>query len=469
MPISPGAARGGQSALEPAPLLLPEGQQWLSTTSSRIAPDPYSWMQAVCWARLASAYRPVRDHGPKRIGETTLRVAAELARLSPCRPSVDHLVQALGLSRRTVQYHLGILRESGLLTYRSKGTRVAGIGGRASEFVWTIPEAFDTALGLITRPSDRYIRALTGVADSGRALMRRLARMARSLTRRGRRRRAPSRSAVRSSATSPCTPMEGGSSRLETAGTTSSPSESKLRQGKNTSRSPRKGGRRRPLNKVGRRYQLARELIARIAWLRGCSVPRIAWVIRSVADAGWSADEVCAWLHLRGEPNRVHRASGLLATLLDGVASILDTPSRRARAVERWHAALEAARRHAIVRVRDRGERFDGDWQMPSSLAVRRRVALAVMESAAAATGGGEELPALASPQDLTSEESQAMRRAAWAAFLSGDGSLVTSAVQILGRLAAEAVYGPELVHRTLQVSRATSLTTVGRGMSRSR
>ncbi|MEU6346516.1 helix-turn-helix domain-containing protein [Streptomyces sp. NPDC046977] len=469
MSIAPTADRADQPSIAPAVLPVANGDQWLSTTSGRIAPDAYSWMQAVCWAHIASIYRTARGHGPQRIGKTTLRVAAELGRLSPCRPSVDYLAGALDVSPRTVQYHLGILRESGLLAYRTKGTRVAGAGGRASEFVWTIPRAFDTALGLITRPSDRYIRALTGIADRGRALMRRLSRMARNLTRRGRRRRSARRPAVLSSAASPCTPMQGGSDPLETAGTTSLPPEKGRLRGRKTSRAPRRAGRRGSLNKVGRRYQLARELIARVAWLRGSSVARIAWVVRSVADAGWSADEVCAWLLLRGEPNRVHRPSGLLATLLDGAVSILDTPSKRARAVKRWHAALEAARRHAIVRVRGRGERFDGDWQMPSSLAVRRTVALAVRESAAAAAGGGEELPALAGPQDLTSEESQSMRRAAWAAFLAGDGSLVTSAVQILGRPAAEAVYGPALVHRTLQVSRATSLTTVGRGTSRAR
>lgn len=205
------------------PQPVPATHQWISTTASRIAPDGYSWMQAVCWAYHCDSYQPRRRHGPQLVGETTLRVARELARLSPCRPGVDYLVRVLKVSKRTVQYHLGILRETGLLAYRVKGTRLAGEGGRASEFVWTIPASFDAALHLVTRPCDRYIRALQGIAEEGRRLMKQLAKMARNIMRRSPRSRSGNSSNKCLSRKTRCTPMGGGSNSSSTAGVTPSP------------------------------------------------------------------------------------------------------------------------------------------------------------------------------------------------------------------------------------------------------
>ncbi|TXS34787.1 hypothetical protein EAO77_38515, partial [Streptomyces sp. t39] len=50
----------------------------------------------------------------------------------------------VGASERTVQYHLDMLRETGLLAYRSKGTRLSGRVRQASHFERIIPTAFDT-------------------------------------------------------------------------------------------------------------------------------------------------------------------------------------------------------------------------------------------------------------------------------------------------------------------------------------
>ncbi|MFH0246170.1 winged helix-turn-helix domain-containing protein [Streptomyces sp. HK10] len=439
----------------PAPLYVPAAHQWVSATTGRIAPDGYSWMQAVCWAHIDGTYRATRGHGPQHIGDTTLRVAVELARLAPCRPGIDYLVHVLKLSKRTVQYHLGILREAGLLAYRAKGTRVRGEGGRASEFVWTIPPAFDTALRLTTRTCDRYIRALQGIAEEGRTLMKRLGKMARKLMRRPRRSRATRPSRTRSRSTTRCTPMEGGSESSSTAGVTPLPPEAKLGHGASKCPAPKKSrnNRRRTLNAVGRRYQLARELVEQVDWLRGCSVARIAWVARDLADAGWSAEEVRAWLHFRGEATHVHRASGLLAVLLRGAERVLGTAAKRADAVNRWREDVEAARRARIRQVRARAERYDGDWQAPRSAAVRRLVAEAFAPRPEAHTAA-ETLPALDGPQDLTVEELQAMRDAAWAEYMQGDTALVTSAVEAFGRPAAEAMYGLDLVQRALHLSR---------------
>ncbi|MFB6881251.1 transcriptional regulator [Streptomyces noursei] len=458
-------AFGPHADAAPSPMYVPAAHQWISATTGRIAPDGYSWMQAVCWAHLDNTYRPARGHGPQHIGQTTLRVAVELARLAPCRPGVGYLVRLLKLSKRTIQYHLGILREAGLLAYQTKGTRVRGEGGRASEFVWTIPAAFDTALRLVTRTCDRYIRALQGIADEGRALMKRLAKMARKLMRRPRRSRRATPTINRASSTRRCTPMEGGSESSSTAGTTSLPSEAKLDRGTSKPPTPKKskGTGRRTLNVIGRRYQLARELTEQIDWLRGCSVARIAWVAREVSDAGWSAQEVRAWLHFRGgEAARVHRASGLLAVLLRSAVRTLDTADKRAEVISDWRQATEAARRGRIQQVRARAERYDGDWQAPRSAAVRRLVTEAFTPNCEA-HAGAEALPALGGPQDLTGQELRVMRDSAWAEFLQGDTALVTSAVRAFGRPVAESMYGVDLVQRVLRLSRRSSLMSLGR------
>ncbi|MFD7408669.1 hypothetical protein ACFV7R_39880 [Streptomyces sp. NPDC059866] len=80
--------------------------------------------------------------------------------------------------------------------------------------------------------------------------------------------------------------------------------------------------------------------------------------------------DIRGWLHLRGEAARVRRGSGLLAVLLAGAEKVLDSPEKRADAVARWRGAQEAARRHRIQQVRARGERFDGDWEAPTSRSV---------------------------------------------------------------------------------------------------
>ncbi|MEU4098051.1 hypothetical protein [Streptomyces sp. NPDC026673] len=185
-----------------------------------------------------------------------------------------------------------------------------------------------------------------------------------------------------------------------------------------------------------------------------------------MADAGWSAEEVCAWLYLRGEPARVRRPSGLLATLLAGAEMILDSPAKRDGAVDQAQAGVEAARRHGIMRERDRHERHYGNWLMPRSNAVRRLVAAAVLAPSAAA-GEPDALPARRGPQDLTAVELRGLRREARTNFLAGDVSLVASAVRELGQEAAEGLYGAELVHRVLQVGRGTALMVLSPPRSR--
>ncbi|MFE7514772.1 transcriptional regulator [Streptomyces sp. NPDC057540] len=473
----------------PATLYVPEASQWLSTSTGRVALDGYSWMQAVHWVAGSGLYKPrrYRSHGPRSFGPTTVRVAQLLAELFPCRPGIEYLVRRTGLSERSVEYHLAMLREAGLLAYVVRGTRVRGEAARASEFARMVPLEFDVALGIRTA-GEGTGRRMTGIAEAGRELMAKLAKKAGRKVRRPRAKTSAkalvkvsvegsaegSAEAVSAavSAGGRCTPMEGGSTGTSSAASTSLPPESKLASGMSDCPTPKKskakaGGRK--LNRVGRRYQLARELTQELDWLRGCSVPRIAWVARQVADAGWSVTEVKGWLHLRGETGRVHRGSGLLAVLLAGAEKVLDTPAKRADAVEQWRGAQEAARRHRIQQVRARAERFDGDWDAPTSRAVQRQVneafAAAFRPELPAVAPEAEALPNVSAVAGLEAEEVAQARTEARQKLMLGDSSLITLAVDAMGREAAEELYGAALVRRGLQLASGarSSLMTYGR------
>lgn len=481
VPASRPAVDGDAVAVLPV-LFVPEASQWLSTSSGRIASDGYSWMQAVHWVAGSGLYKPRRhrSHGPRSFGATTVRVAQELAELFPCRPGIAYLVRRTGLSERSVEYHLGMLREAGLLTWIVKGTRVSGGPAQASEFARMIPVEFDVALGIRTVQRDRdapaYTRAVSGVAEVGRELMAKLATKAarkvckpRSKTSskasaKGSRKGADQSAVTAVSDEARCTPMQVGTSASSTAGDTSFPPESKLASGVSKSPTPKmskaKAGGRRTLNVIGRRFQLARELTQELDWLRGCAVPRIAWVARNVADAGWTVTDVKGWLHFRGEAAQVRRGSGLLAVLLAGAENVLDTPEKRAAAVEQWRGAQEAARRHRIQQVRARTERYEGDWQAPSSRAVQRDVEKAFAQVREVANGGRRQdqdhaADDQAPPLELSKQERDDLRATAEGQLMLGETDLITGTVNAMGLEAAKRIYGEDLVHRAQQLARA--------------
>ncbi|MER7316504.1 helix-turn-helix domain-containing protein [Streptomyces halstedii] len=478
-----------------ASLYVPEARQWLSMSTGRVALDGYSWMQAVHWVAGSGLYEPRRhrSHGPRSFGPTTVRVAQELAELFPCRPGIEYLMRRTGLSERSVEYHLGMLREAGLLAYVVRGTRIRGAAAQASEFARMVPVEFDVALGIRTALRDdtapAYTRAMTGIAETSRELMATLGRKASRKVRRPRPKtssKASPKGAEKAaeqgvvtavSDEARCTPMQGGSTGTSPAADTYPPPETKLASGAGKSPTPKKSkaqaAGRRTMNVVGRRFQLARELVQEVDWLRGCSVARIAWVARDVADAGWTVTDVRGWLHLRGGAARVRRGSGLLAVLLAGAATTLDTPAKRAAAVTRWVSAQEAARRHRIEQVRDRRERYDGDAVLPTDPALQQQLADAcdrVRQNAA--TGPQpqnapehEVLPQVSGVRDLQDAEVAQARAEAQERLMLGDTSLLTLAVDTMGRPAAEQLYGTDLVLHALRLENGarSPLMTYGR------
>ncbi|GGU38040.1 helix-turn-helix domain-containing protein [Streptomyces violascens] len=418
----------------------------MSTTGGRIAPNGHAWLEAVYWVYKYGPYSSELSHGPKKFGDTTLRLARAIAHLTECRPSVANLVGWLKLSTRTVQYHLAMLREAGLLTYRSKGTRVRGVGGRASEFERTIPPAFDDAAGLRTGPSDTLIRSVRGFSPDRIPLLKELHAAARP-RRQKRTKTANRRSAQGTSRRPSCTPMVGSTSSSSTAGDTSSPSESKLASGQHNSTSPKKTNRRK-LNQTGRRYQLAAELTQQIGWLGRAAVPRIAWIVRHVADAGWTAAEVIAVVGLEAPALRVHRPSGFLARRLTGAHLLYDTAAKRAQIVDHWRDARRAERdRHT--------DWHQDDCRRPTSPAVARDVAAAFaqLQQPAAAPQEERELAVgddgLVDLEQLTREEVIDLRAAALK-----DPALVRATVHACGEAYARRLYTSALVNHVQNLAR---------------
>ncbi|MEV0449821.1 helix-turn-helix domain-containing protein [Streptomyces sp. NPDC050600] len=490
-------------------LWVPEASQWLSSSAGRRVLDGYSWMQAVHWVAGSGLYQPRRHRssGLRTFNATTVYIAQLLAELTPCYPGVEYLMRRSGLSERAVEYHLAALRETGLLAYISRGTRVRGERAHASEFARMIPPEFDRALGVRTVLRDEtapaYTRAAMGIGEAGRKLMAKLGGKAKRKPRRPRRRPGPktvsttAKSASKGfaggvregagaaaetavSGGSRCTPMESGSSAASSAAGTYPPPEKKLASGQSESSSRRKSkakaiGRAskgsRKLNVTGRRFQLARGLTRELEWLRGCAEERIAWVARGVADAGWTVTDVQGWLHLRGGARRVRRGSGLLAVLLDGAEKVLDTPQKRAAAVEQWRGAQEAARRHRIQQVRDERERYEGDWQAPQNRTVRGEIDSAVAQLKSLARPVVQDLPDDASGPGAASyevgdAEFADIRAAALAELEAGVTSMVTDTIHGCGYDEALRVYGPALMHRARQIDqiRRSSLTRVSYG-----
>ncbi|GGZ18506.1 helix-turn-helix domain-containing protein [Streptomyces nitrosporeus] len=451
-------------------LWVPEASQWLSSSAGRVALEGYSWMQAVHWVAGSGLYLPRRhrSHGPRSFGPTTVRVAQELAELFPCRPGIEYLVRRTGLSERSVEYHLGMLREAGLLAYVVRGTRIRGEKAQASEFARMVPPEFDAALGIRTA-GEGSGRRMTGIAEAGRELMASLSKKA---ARKVRKRRAKSSSRTSAKgARKPadlgsvtavsdevrCTPMVGSSRSAFSAGTTSLPPENKLASGQSDSPTPKKVNRgRRKLNAVGRRFQLASELIRQVPWMGRASVPRIAWVLKEVSDAGWTADEVIAFLDCGDAPGTVHRPSGFLAGRLKTATAQWPHAEGRARAVQ---AYLDSRRAEKA-----RHQEWEGDWTPPRSESVRRLVAEAFApQQPQYDLPDGHQDAGETGPDVPGEEELKKLRTVAWQEFMLGRPDQVVMTLDTLGPAAAEQIYGADLVQRVRKLLSGTQLMTVGR------
>ncbi|AKZ60785.1 hypothetical protein SAM23877_p076 (plasmid) [Streptomyces ambofaciens ATCC 23877] len=410
---------------------MPTTHQWLHTTTGRITTCAHSWMQAVHWVHGSGIYTSPHTDGPRAMNDTTLAIAQEISALKECRPGIAYLARKTKVSERSVKYHLRMLREAGLLVYRSKGTRVRGEGNQASVYERTIPTVFDTALGIRTT-GEGVQRRPVGAAPEHRPLLGKLAKKAARKTRR-RPRRTPVSGRTR------CTPMQVGTSGTSSADRTYSPPESKLASGPSKSPTPKKSNRGpRTLNKVGRRYQFGKEAVTTIPWLHGASVPRVSWVLKDFSDAGWTVREVQAVAESIPMPaHGVRRPSGMLADRLRGKAGM--TATMRAGYVTMWEESRAAAK--------DRHTGFDdAPVAGPRSLAARRAIDeafAAIREHLAPGNAPVDESPLAL--EDLTKQQVVDMRVDAMK-----NPSLIFLAIEMRGEVYARRLYTNRLVDQTL-------------------
>ncbi|WP_329925840.1 hypothetical protein [Streptomyces sp. SP17BM10] len=302
---------------------MPAEHQLVSGTAGRVALDGYSWMQAVHWVHGAGLYVPP----PRRPNfcETTVRLAEVLSKLTPCRPSIPYLMRELKCSRRTVQYHRDILQATGLLAWRSVGTRLPMMPGQkrvtclASEYERLIPVSYDQALGIRTA-GEGLERRMTGISEEGRSVIAELGKKASKRLRRSRRTTRHSR-AGQPVRTTRCTPMEGG-----TTDCLSSPS---VRDSKTTGTAREKTSstrKKRAARQAGERRrtvlgqvvtaammaagdQLAKVAYRRVPWVRQASHDQLRWVLNDVVARGWGEQRAVAWL---GEIAAQYGCAGVL-------------------------------------------------------------------------------------------------------------------------------------------------------------
>ncbi|MFD7919565.1 hypothetical protein ACFV3R_10105 [Streptomyces sp. NPDC059740] len=152
-------------------MIRAHADQEIGTTASRRCRRG-DFLRAATWA-IAEGLHP-------KAGDTTLRVARDLAarlnadgHVAYCR---EAMWRRLGISRRTLERHIAVLRELGLLVWAVHGsrtnTRPAGSGewaGTATIYAAVVPRAWDTALGHRISGHGYHARHI-GYTDHGRAM-----------------------------------------------------------------------------------------------------------------------------------------------------------------------------------------------------------------------------------------------------------------------------------------------------------
>ncbi|TJZ97443.1 hypothetical protein [Actinacidiphila oryziradicis] len=165
--------------------------------------------------------------------------------------------------------------------------------------------------------------------------------------------------------------------------------------------------------------------------------------MREVADAGWSADEVIAWLDNGDAPQAVRRPSGFLARRLEHATTLWPDAAGRARAVE---AARDSQRAEHARHVE-----WEGDWQMPRSAAVLAEVRASFSRSVPAQQeepGMGDVvrtddgLPVL---EEFTREQIIDLRRDA-----EKDPSVIEFTINTAGEVYARRLYSNRLVDQAV-------------------
>ncbi|MEU7688764.1 helix-turn-helix domain-containing protein, partial [Streptomyces spectabilis] len=271
----------------------------IATTASRRLRRAHDFLAAAHFM-VDSGFHP--DAGP-----TTLRLAAAFAaRMHRSKDghlafSAEATARQLGLSRRAVYRHTRVLRELGLLAYVEHGskrnvlrtrhgsawTREHGYRGTATIFAAVAPPVWDRAMGHKTA-GEGYTARVTGVTDSGRRRA-----TASAAERRRQRPSQPRRTPVDN--TRPCTPS---------VMPPQPPAPAPVRREKKDSTTRRratpspvralrlKGSTGWTPAETAHAMGQARSVQIRTWWTQGFCLRQLAFALRPLLAAGWTAQEI---------------------------------------------------------------------------------------------------------------------------------------------------------------------------------
>ncbi|MET9427807.1 MULTISPECIES: hypothetical protein [unclassified Streptomyces] len=285
-----------------------------------------------------------------KAGDTTLRVARDLAarlnadgHVAYCR---DTMWRRLGISRRTLERHIAVLRELGLLVWAVHGTRTntrpAGSGewsGTATIYAAVIPRAWDDAHGHRVSGHGYHARHI-GFTEHGRQLA---IADARRRTRPSRRRDTPS-----------CK--------------TNHPRPKAEMRGKNNNTSTPRGARPQPRRRqevpepyraspaqAAQAVSVAAWVRPRVPWTQGEGLRRLAFALRPWIATGLSAADIAADLSVWRVPRRpASPASVIMARWNDRADQDQSAPAPGGREDAATAVSPNAAFLAALDAVRDR-------------------------------------------------------------------------------------------------------------------
>lgn len=310
-----------------------------------------------CWESAVLLLVASKAH-PKVTVKTTGRLVRALASYADwttgadIRPGWKRLIADVGCSRRSIAYHLGFLREMGVLVRVYHGTHLPGGSAMASVYAARIPnttlaraakEQAVTARRKAERTRSaptigaRYVTCPASEVRSSRARAAAKPTVARTVKKRG----------ISADPFKNCTPPRAVLDSKNLLTHLGSPAST----AKTDKSSATKGGAR----------DLAQWLVSEVAQFRGLPVGLVANLLTPLAAAGWTRDDLAYWLGLRPlpawyiahttghrtldpwplpAPGRVQRPYGLLAHRCGGLAWRGFEPTAAVRS--RAHAASVA-------------------------------------------------------------------------------------------------------------------------------
>ncbi len=296
---------------EKTPLARPEftlihdvrNQEWHTTASRQLRRSADF---------LAAAHHMINSGYHPRAGATAMRVAKVFAtRMRTSRHghfafAADATARVLGVSRRTVMYAAQQLRELGLIAYvehgtkanvlRTKGTWKPGHGYRATAtlFAAVAPPAYDQAHGRRLSGHGYHARII-GITDQGR---RRAVAEAR--------RKAEAKHAAHRTRCTPSVVVPTDHLKVQAEGGKNYTPRKRATRTTATLRRPDHN--RTTPQRCAQHTTVAEYLQREIWWLHGTCSRKLAYALRPLLNAGWSAPSLVAELRTWGVPGHLRNA-----------------------------------------------------------------------------------------------------------------------------------------------------------------